>query len=272
MAATTPGSPSTAAAPQQTEKQKRSRSPAYPSDGLETCMRWARRIYEAEKRSATSTTLAAKHMGYSSLSGPVRTGLSAMKKFGLLIEDGSERVRITDDAYKLFLTPDEGVRLSILRSMAQKPEIIRELLVEHKDGLPSDDSLRFKLVTERGFGEEAAGTLIKALHETVRVAKLDPGEYNPGEMEQAAPKDAPSGPPPAWQAAGTPAGNGAPKGGHGSPTPPLAGAALHVWSLGNGVTVELRANQPLQAKHFKRLSKYVELAAEAEEDDKEEGA
>jgi len=248
-------------------KQKRQRSPSYPSDGLETCVKWARKIYEAEKRSTTSALVAVKHMGYSTLSGPARTGLSAMKKFGLLIEEGGEKVRISEEAVKLFLDPDEGSRLTLLRTLALKPEIIREFIQQHPDGLPSDVSLRFKLVTDRGFGEDAAGTLIKALRETVRFAKLEPGQYTPPSKEPPMEHQHEQPPPPP---------PGGPLGHSGGGTAnrvvagaeqPFAAATLHVWSLGGGVTVELRSSAPLSPKHFKRLSKYVELAAEAEEDD-----
>jgi hypothetical protein len=239
-------------------KQKKQRSPSYPSDGLETCLKWARKIYDAEKRNATSTLLAVKHMGYSSLSGSARTGLAAMKKFGLITEEGGERVRVSDDAVKVLLDPNEESRLALLRVLAQKPEIIRELLTTHQDGLPSDESLKFTLVTDRGFGEDAAQIFIRALQETVRFARLNPGQYIPSSKE---PKDPPVEQQTQQEPPAVP------------PAPALnipqanQGAHLHVWSLGGGVTVELRSSAPLTPKHFKRLSKYVELAAEAEEED-----
>jgi len=38
---------------------------------------------------------------------------------------------------------------------------------------------------------------------------------------------------------------------------------LHVWSLGEGVTVELRASAPLGVEHFDLLEEYVKLAKRA---------
>ncbi len=64
-----------------------------------------------------------------------------------------------------------------------------------------------------------------------------------------------------------PAGTVGMRGAFGPENAPTGTATLHVWSLGGGVTVELRSSAPLSPKHFKRLSKYVELAAEAEEED-----
>lgn len=244
------------------EKKVRSRSPSYPSDGLETCFKWTKKVYEAEKRSSVPILVAVKHMGYTSLSGASRTGLAAMKKFGLVLEEVGEKVRVSDEAVRLILAPEESERFAILRAMAKKPDIIKEILAEHPDGLPSDDTLKYKLVMDRGFGDDAANTFLKALHETLRFAKLDPKEYAATreseavqqEPERAAPPQAP-----------TPSTNGVP-----TQKPletPDVGPLLHVWSLGGGVTVQLRSSAPLSPKHFKRLAKYVELAAEAEEDD-----
>jgi hypothetical protein len=251
----------TPAPDESTLNKQKHRSPAYPSDGLETCYKWAKKIYEAERRNATSALIVVKHMGYSSLSGASRTGLSAMKKFGLVVEDGAERVRVSDEAVKLFLNPDEESRLALLRSMAQKPEIMKELLERYAGGLPSEDSLKYTLVTERGFGDEAANTFIRAFNETVRFAKLGNGQYTPPAKEQSAEpvQEQPNNSPPAPTAL--------------YPVIPAAneqrpGAVLHVWSLGGGVTVEVKSNAPLTPKHFKRLAKYVDLAAEAEEDDR----
>src|ERR1700741_2523810 len=158
-------------------RDRRQRSPLYPSDGLETCAKNAKKIYDAEKRSTTSNLVAAKHLGYTSLSGASRTALASMKRFGLLVEEAGEKVRVSDEAVKLLMAPDDDVRLPLLRHIALKPDIIRELLAEHPDGLPSDDTLKYKLVADRGFGEDAAKALIRSLRETVRFARLGPGEY-----------------------------------------------------------------------------------------------
>ena len=39
---------------------RKSRSPRFPSRSLETCERWARAIYDAEKRNATAAIVAAR--------------------------------------------------------------------------------------------------------------------------------------------------------------------------------------------------------------------
>jgi len=163
---------------EKTDRKQRHRSPSYPADGLDSCIQLARKIYSSEKKAVISTEMAVKHMGFSGIkSGSARVTLSSLKKFGLLTDEGSERVRVTDDAVKLFFAPDDATKLPILRSLALKPEIIKDLLSEYKDGLPSDDSLKYRLVSDRGFGEAAADAFIRAFRETVRLARLDPSEY-----------------------------------------------------------------------------------------------
>jgi hypothetical protein len=155
----------------------KSRSPSYPAVGLETCVGWARKMYESERKSATSALVVARHAGYNSLSGASRQALAAMKKFGLLVEEPGERLRLSEDAVRVVLQPDEGERLKILRALAIKPIIVHEILRDHSDGLPSDETLKFELIDGRKFSDDGAATFLKALHETIRFAKLSPGAY-----------------------------------------------------------------------------------------------
>jgi hypothetical protein len=230
--------------------EQRKRSPSYPSAGLETCVKWARKVWESEKKSATSTTVVAKAMGYGSLSGASRVGLSAMKKFGLLLEEGSEKVRLSEDAVKLFMLPDEVAKLDLLRRLARKPQIIQDILTEHPDGLPSDDTLRYKLVVERNFLEEAAETFIKALRETVRFAKLDAEDYRSGSMQPATFEEAPNDSPPAPD---RPPGRFL--GTFGGPTTRSA-SAFRV-ELSDGTWVSVEPSSPLTASTFEELMDYL---------------
>jgi len=244
-------------------KSKRQRSPGYPSDGLEKCLNWARVIYDSDKKSTISVEIAAKHMGFNSVCGPVRTGISAMKKFGLLTEDGKDRVRITDDAIRVFLAPNEQHRLSLLRDLAQRPEIIREILSENPDGLPSDASLKFKLVTDRGFNESASAIFIKAIRETVEFARLTPGEYAPvamnREQNEVTTENGQSDP--GWldrtsKAIGQAQFPLQPK----NPTVQRQRPALHV-ELSDGTEVDIHATGQLTTETFEELMDYMNVFA-----------
>lgn len=241
------------------ERPQRHRSPSYPADGLEACIEWAKKIYAAEKKAVISSAIAVKHMGYSGISsGAARVSLSSMKKFGLVSEEGAERIRLTDDAVRLVIAPDDEIRLPILRNLAQKPEIIKELLNEYGSELPSNESLKYRLVSDRGFGEAAADAFIKALRETVRVAKLDqldnasPSEAMPRDNSQPSiqqPTTAPVDP----VRRNTPAA--------GMQSQSIRGAVVskqHA-ELSDGTQVDLQIAGPFGADVLEELLQYLEL-------------
>jgi len=156
---------------------KKGRSPNYPSVNLETAIKWIRSVYESEKRTATTPLIVAQRCGFGGLSGPSRGAVSALKKYGLLVDADGDRIKVSDEAVKLLLQPDEAERLKIVRSVAVRPPVVRDVLATFSDGLPSSDTLRYHLVTELGFTEDGATTFIKLLLENISFAKLDPGAY-----------------------------------------------------------------------------------------------
>jgi hypothetical protein len=237
---------------EQAAVRKRTRSPAYPSESLESCVASVKKIYDAERRSSTSAVIAAKHLGYSALSGPARSALATLKKFGLLVDDGTERVRVSDDAIKLVLAPDESQRLPVLQMLAQKPDIIREILSENPGGLPSDESLVYTLATDRGFSEEAARILAKVIRETVRFASLEPGKYTPVPAMEPATNGLelfPKGP----QVPAAPGRQPIPV-----VAPMGARAALQV-ELSDGTLVDVHTSAPLTAETFEELRDYLDV-------------
>lgn len=243
----------------ESEGGKKSRSPRFPSRSLETCEQWARKIYDSEKRNVTTATLAARAMGFGSLSGASRAALAAMKQFGLLVEEGKDKVRVSDEAVRLLLAPDDSQRLQARQVAARSSVIIAELIDYYRGDFPSDETIVYWLVTERGFGEEAARTLVRVLRETVAFASLDqkahtadmaapdqPERRDPSPMQSFlsgaggfgfAPAKAPP-PPPA--------------------SPPPSKAALHV-ELSDGTTVDIHASGPLNADTLDELKDYIDV-------------
>lgn len=231
----------------------RKRSPSYPAVGLETCVKWIRKIYEAERRSTTSTAVISKVMGYSPKSGSARVGISSLKKFGLLAIEGAEKVRVSDDAVKYLLHPDDSGKRALLRRFAFKPALFQELLVEHPSGLPSDETLRYKLEGERDFLPEAANTVIRALRETVRFAELDSGEA----LEDTNGENGTDLAPPSSS-----------EDERGSvdehhvrvqlPTPPAVGSTFR-FELSDGTSVHIQATQRLTASAVEEVREHLEL-------------
>src|SRR3954463_12945354 len=87
------------------EGKTKHRSPSYPAHSLEKCLVWAQRFWDADKRAPTNIAVAVKHCGYSSVSGPAKVALSTMKKFGVLGEEGAERVKLSHAAIRYLMAP-----------------------------------------------------------------------------------------------------------------------------------------------------------------------
>jgi hypothetical protein len=230
---------------------KKGRSPNYPASSLEVATKWARSLYDREKKSPTSAQIVAQHCGYANsaggLSGPARTALSSLKKYGLIVDADDGRFRVSDDAVKYFLQPDEAEKLRILQSFALKPQIIRDIFDLYRDNLPSDDTLKFHLVTTLNFVEEGARTFIKAFRETCTFAKLDPEAYN-ALMNQGAPQVEDSAHAPSSVQKSIPR----------AVAQPIAAMQSNpCFELSDGNTVTLLPSKPLTAETFSELIDYI---------------
>lgn len=150
------------------------RSPNYPAIGLSKAIQWTHKLWDKEKKTPVSATDAASAIGYRGLSGPSRTALAAMKKFGLLDEE-KDGLRVSNLGLRIIHPAGEDDLLQALREAATKPELFRQLLKSHAQA--SNDSLRSYLITRLNFSETGAKALIEALRDTITIASLDDPEY-----------------------------------------------------------------------------------------------
>ena len=152
------------------------RSPNYPAVGLSEAVTMAQKLWGKEKKTPVNAAVAATAIGYKGLSGPSRTALAAMKRFGLLEED-KVGMRVSPLALRILHAAGEDDRLQALREAALKPELFRRLFKSH--GQASNDALRSYLITRLNFSETGAKALIDAFRDTIAVAKLNDPEYTP---------------------------------------------------------------------------------------------
>jgi hypothetical protein len=153
------------------------RSPNYPATGLTEAIDLARRLWKIEQRTSVSPDVIAKAWGYKSLSGPVRTKVSAMKKYGLL-EQTTDGMRLSQRAVQIVnYKADTQEYQEAMQAAAKEPELFQELYKTHQNA--SDDALRAYLVTKKAFSDPGARQLIKAFRETMAVAKLQDSPYTP---------------------------------------------------------------------------------------------
>jgi hypothetical protein len=158
-------------------KKKKPRSPSYPGIGLQEALSRARTLYEHERQNTAPIDAILHHWGYKPKSGGGLVVVAALKKFGLLADEGSgdaRRARLTPLALDILLDPreDSPQRQQAIRQAAMAPTIHREILQRYPDGLPSDATLAFFLTREREFTEAGAQDLIGELRGTLVFARM----------------------------------------------------------------------------------------------------
>src|ERR1700676_1385609 len=102
------------------------RSPNYPALGLRDAIQRVRALWNKEKRTAVPADVAAKAIGYNGLSGPSRTAIAAMKKYGLVDSDDNT-VKVSELAVRILVPANMDQELEALREAALKPELFRQL-------------------------------------------------------------------------------------------------------------------------------------------------
>jgi hypothetical protein len=159
-------------------KKRKGRSPSYPGINLEAAIARAKALYEVEHQHAVPMATITKHWGYKTpLTGPASVNYAALRKFGLLQDEGtgpSRMGRLTELALDIVLNPDPHQRLQAIRRAALTPPIHAELWDQFKaqGGPPSDDAMRYDLVRNRGFTETGAAEFIQEFRDTVAFAQL----------------------------------------------------------------------------------------------------
>lgn len=144
------------------------RSPNYPSIGLQVAIDFARKLWAAERRTTVPPEVAARALGYNSLSGASRAILAALRQYGL-IDVSPGGVTISTRAVVLAVHDDrsEEWREAVLAA-ATAPDIFREISDTHADA--SDAALNAYLITRRGFSTEGAKRLVRSFRETRALA------------------------------------------------------------------------------------------------------
>jgi hypothetical protein len=225
--------------------RSKERSPNYPAVPLSEATRLVQQIYEKEKRTAVPAEVAAKALGYTSLSGASRTVLASLRSFGLIENDGGN-VRVSGLAMDLIHHPEGSPeRTAALATAAMRPALIAELAQTH--GEASDDALRAFLITRRGFSPEGAGRFIQTFRDALALAKPASRGYAQDAMQAV--QDSPPGftPPPAPPAA---------------PEPRVS--VLFSGLLAKGISAEVRVTgEGVRPEHVERLRKHLDLAKDA---------
>jgi len=186
----------------------KSRSPSYPGIDLATALDRARTVYEREGRQAAPVDALYGDWGLKPRSGAGGVVLAALKKFGLLADDGSgmtRRGRLTELALTILLgEAGSGARDAAIQRAALLPGIHHEVWEKHDRGLPSDARLRLWLIRDRGFTPGGSDEFIGQMKRTFVFAGIMPSDRvesggsspameDPGVMSEPSSRRLPSG-------------------------------------------------------------------------------
>jgi hypothetical protein len=149
--------------------KKKQRSPNYPAIGLSTAIELARKLYDNAKRSLVSEAVAVTAMGYKGLNGTTRGHLSALRKYGLVDDDGGN-LKISELAMRILINqPGSPERQAAVVEAAFKPEIFKEIHQSHGD--VGDQVLTPYLILQKQFSQGGAEQFIQAFRDTMALAQ-----------------------------------------------------------------------------------------------------
>jgi hypothetical protein len=165
------------------------RSPSYPGIDVGTAIQRAEKLYEKERDHSAHFDTILRHWGYAPKTGPGKITFAALKKYGLLVEEGSgatRRGRLSDLALGIIQDQrlNSGARIQSIKRAALMPAIHRELWDQYRGALPSDENLRFTLLRERNFTETGATEFIQQFRATIAFAKLGQSDNMPPESAE----------------------------------------------------------------------------------------
>jgi hypothetical protein len=156
------------------DKKTRERSPNYPAFGLRRALELAQKLWESDKRQSVLATRAAVNMGFTAKSSAGLLALAAMKKYGLLDDEGSgdsRKMKLSDAAITL-LNPSSQNREQLLKQAALRPSIHAELWNKYGTDGASAGAIHDYLVFDRKFTEQASKILIEQYTDTISFANL----------------------------------------------------------------------------------------------------
>jgi hypothetical protein len=126
----------------------RSQSPGYPNFALPKAIELTRKIFSADRRNPIDRSVAAKHIGYNSVSGASDKALGSLGHYGLLEKSGKGQVRVTQTAVDILHPVSPQGKKRALHDAAFSPAIFADIRSHFSDGLPSEAALKSWLMRE----------------------------------------------------------------------------------------------------------------------------
>lgn len=155
-----------------TPKQRGLRSPEYPIISLPEAIEKIKILWDNDKNNSIPSEAAFKHLGYQSTGGYAARVIAALKKYDLISENKGV-IKLTEDAVDLILNdPDSDKYLSVVKKLALRPAIYERIYEDNNGCIPSDTTLKIKLIKEYKFNADKTEKFISTFKETMEFAGL----------------------------------------------------------------------------------------------------
>ena len=141
-------------------------SPGYPSTSLQKALDMARKVFDADRRNPIDREVAAKHIGYSGLSGASEKALASLAHYNLVEKTGKGELRVTQLAVDALLPDRPADRIEALREAGTSPQIFKDLRARFPDGV-SEEALKSYLLREN-FLDRAINPVTASYLDTIR--------------------------------------------------------------------------------------------------------
>jgi hypothetical protein len=164
------------------------RSPNFPTIPLGQAIDLVGKIHREDRQNAIDKEVAAKHMGYTGLTGRTLKLMGALSQYGLIDKVAKGQIRVSKTAVSILHWSDDAERREAIAKAGTSPVLFRRIRDSFDD--PSERTITSYLIKE-GFTDTAVPAVLKSYRETNRfLAEAGVSEsYGTGALEDA---DSPS--------------------------------------------------------------------------------
>jgi len=167
------------------EKVTKGRGPGYPYIALDKVLERVQQVYDAgvrEKAFAPQTYYSTWDLGAKSSAS--RQTMAALNHFGMVIYEGkgkSRKVGLSDLALKIVQDkrPNSVDRANAIKKAALEPNVHAGLYKQFPPPMPEDVFITHVLVSEYGYNESTAESVLKGYKQTLSFANLDKPDSMP---------------------------------------------------------------------------------------------
>lgn len=165
----------------------RIRSPGYPSFALKEVIEFAEKVHKQDRQHLLDRETAARHMGFSGLSGASDRALSALMHYGLAERGSKGEIRIADLTLRIIHPDTEQERIAALYEAGFSPDLFQELRKRYPGAPPSRETLQSYLLRS-GFATAAIPPASKAYLETCYFLQQERAYESGGNVSTEAPE------------------------------------------------------------------------------------